>query len=482
MKRKAGEDETDSSSLLLPAESKTDKRLKLDTRVNRRNSRSYSSNRKSVGPEIMDAMGVNMIEDTSNDSVASSGEGSGKHTNLALVLKDRDINVSMNRNQNDSYSNKQCSFNVLDENDKAFLFPEQRSEFSNILMDADASTNFVTYSRQRAYSLQPGHDTFNTMSDEVILLVFKWLPKSTLARSAAVCKRWCRLVKDDTLWKRLDLGLRSIRPDVIPDILSRGCVVLRLARATLSSPVFDEYQSSQSSKLQYLDLSMAAIEVSCLADLINECTQLKKLALENCDLNDSVCDAIGRNSKLEVLHLGMTMGHTSKGIRSLLKGTRLLKELNIAWTDIPEDGIQELVDWLPETVDRLCLAGYRDSLQDVHVETLCARGGSRLIELDVSDAAQLTATSISSIITYCIRLESLSTSRCYGIAPASYLQLARLPTLLCLNIMGLISPPAVNEVRSKLEGVEVNQYPLSSVARPTIGIKRTSIWNLRVRD
>ena len=37
--------------------------------------------------------------------------------------------------------------------------------------------------------------------------------------------------------------------------------------------------------------------------------------------------------------------------------------------------------------------------------------------------------------------------RCYGIAPASYLQLARLPTLLCLNIMGLISPPAVNEVR-----------------------------------
>ena len=31
-------------------------------------------------------------------------------------------------------------------------------------------------------------------------------------------------------------------------------------------------------------------------------------------------------------------------------------------------------------------------------------------------------------------------------------------------------------------GIEINKFMFTSVARPTVGIKRTSIWNLRVRD
>lgn len=30
--------------------------------------------------------------------------------------------------------------------------------------------------------------------------------------------------------------------------------------------------------------------------------------------------------------------------------------------------------------------------------------------------------------------------------------------------------------------IVVNKFLFSSVARPTVGIKRTSIWNLRVKD
>ena len=86
---------------------------------------------------------------------------------------------------------------------------------------------------------------------QVVLSVFRWLPKSTLARCArgfilnnddahntpglkgcrkctimrqkpfyiliyipkppvVVCKRWERLTGDDTLWKRLDLGLAAV--------------------------------------------------------------------------------------------------------------------------------------------------------------------------------------------------------------------------------------------------------------------------------
>ncbi len=36
-------------------------------------------------------------------------------------------------------------------------------------------------------------DPWNRMSDEVILTVFAWLPKSTLAKCARVCRRWNRL-------------------------------------------------------------------------------------------------------------------------------------------------------------------------------------------------------------------------------------------------------------------------------------------------
>lgn len=37
-------------------------------------------------------------------------------------------------------------------------------------------------------------DYFAELSDEVVLNVFKWLPRFTLAKCARVCHRWSRLV------------------------------------------------------------------------------------------------------------------------------------------------------------------------------------------------------------------------------------------------------------------------------------------------
>ena len=119
----------------------------------------------------------------------------------------------------------------------------------------------------------------------MVLSVFRWLPKSTLARcargnsrycsvsasgnalyctciktSCAVCKRWDRLTGDDTLWKRLDLGLAAVpagalsksfnlhialHQGVLGTVLSRGCSILRLARATVAQPIFVSPTSNQ---------------------------------------------------------------------------------------------------------------------------------------------------------------------------------------------------------------------------------------------
>ena len=69
------------------------------------------------------------------------------------------------------------------------------------------------------------------MIDEVILMIFKYLPKYMLARCAQVCKKWKRLAFDECLWRRLDLGNKCLKPGVVGRVILRGCQTLRLAKA-----------------------------------------------------------------------------------------------------------------------------------------------------------------------------------------------------------------------------------------------------------
>jgi F-box and leucine-rich repeat protein 1 (S-phase kinase-associated protein 2) len=78
-------------------------------------------------------------------------------------------------------------------------------------------------------------------------------------------------------------------------------------------------------------------------------------------------------------------------------------------------------------------------------------------------------------------LETLSTSRCYSISPSTYLIL-KSSTLRYLNAFGSFRETALNELKLQLPNVEINKFFFSSIARPTFGNKRTSIWNMRVRD
>merc|ERR1719412_976321 len=347
----------------------------------------------------------------------------------------------------------------------------------------------------------PGSDLFNQMPSEVVLLVFKWLPKCTLAKSARVCKRWLRLSQDESLWRRLDLGLATVPAGVVGQEMTRGCCVLRLARATISPPVFVSHVTGEttfppalgdtsldtsvtmletSSRLQYLDLSMASISPGCLEQVLSGCSMLRNLALEMCSLTDTACHAIAGNRNLNVLHLGQVQGLTLEGISTILERCRNLTELNLGWTELSQETVARVCGLLGPGLRRLCLAGHRDSLLDSHLAVMLDNCPN-LRELDVSDCAQLSPASLSLVQEKCVYLESLSTSRCYGIAPSTYLMLANSPTLLYLNVFGLLREPAMVELKERLQGIEINKFMFTSVARPTVGIKRTSIWNLRVR-
>lgn len=80
-----------------------------------------------------------------------------------------------------------------------------------------------------------GKDHFTTVSDEIILQIFKLLPKKTLLRCGYVCRRFNRCASDESLWTRLDLGGRSIKPGAMENILKRGVVILRLAQAEVNN-------------------------------------------------------------------------------------------------------------------------------------------------------------------------------------------------------------------------------------------------------
>lgn len=61
-------------------------------------------------------------------------------------------------------------------------------------------------------------------------------------------------------------------------------------------------------------------------------------------------------------------------------------------------------------------------------------------------------------------------------------ELKAMPNLIYLDFYGILSESALNTLQECLPHIKINKYLFSSVARPTVGIRRTSIWGLRVRD
>ena len=96
-------------------------------------------------------------------------------------------------------------------------------------------------------------------------------------------------------------------------------------------------------------------------------------------------------------------------------------------------------------------------------------------------SSSLQSSALESICDGLKSLESLSTSRCYGIPPPTFLIL-KTSSVRYLNLFGSLKEAALAELKKFLPNVEINKFLFSSIARPTVGIKRTSIWILRVRD
>lgn len=343
--------------------------------------------------------------------------------------------------------------------------------------------NFFLY-RNRALRGSDGKDHFSKLSDEIILQIFKLLPKKALIRCSYVCQRFNRCARDESLWTRLDLGGRSLRAGALGDILPRGVVILRLAQSELHHPVFDpellQMYPDFESKLQYLDLSMVVITKPSLKSLLSRCRQLKKLSLEHIPINDEICDEIAKNKDLEALNLAMVSGLEAWSIRKMMIELENLNSLNCSWTNLNVDGVFALVSNVSPNLMRLNLSGCRKTMFDSHLVTLAKRC-PQLIELDVSDCTALSSNAVSFICKF-MTLEYLSLSRCYQILAPAYMDLNHIPSLKFLDVFGILSDTALEMLEQNFPQIGINKFIHSSVARPTVGTRRTSIWGLRTRD
>ncbi|XP_038221394.1 S-phase kinase-associated protein 2-like isoform X2 [Zerene cesonia] len=321
-----------------------------------------------------------------------------------------------------------------------------------------------------------GADTFTLLSDEMILSVFKWLPKRTLAHCMTVCKRWYRVACDETLWQRLDLGNKTLAKDALGRILCRKPIILRLA----SSEIGDWHPTTvTATRIQYLDLSMSSISRQTLAKLLENCPALRKLSLESLQLDDEIMALIGRCSSLETLNLTMAQGITPEGLKSLLHGCTGLQSLNISWCNLNEEALNILVNCLPTKLQRLNLSGARIMSDDCCAQ-LAARCG-RLVELDLSDCAQLGRAALRALLPLA-RLEHLALSRCYLLPPHALTKLSGMTALQYLEVWGMLPAASLSALRAALPAIQINQFMFSAIARPTVGARRTSIWGLRTRD
>ncbi|XP_018567474.1 S-phase kinase-associated protein 2 [Anoplophora glabripennis] len=327
---------------------------------------------------------------------------------------------------------------------------------------------------------------FDLLSDEVILHILRWLPKVYLMDIALVSRRFHRLSQDESLWTRMDVSNKHLEPGELGKILSKQVIILRLARTEICNPpILPNMNAAHpdfKSRLLYLDLSMAYISPESLAMLFGKCRRLKKLSLENVPVNDDVLIALSGNKDIEVINFAMSTGIQEDGLKYLLTNCRKIRELNIAWNYLNSCSIHYICENLPSTMDRLNFSGCRKLLTDKNVADLVSCC-PRLRELDLSDCTSLTGEAVRQITTL-EDLNFLALSRCYLIPYKSLLHLKKVYSLSYLDIHGgYIDADELKAVQEGLGArVAINKFKFSSVARPTVGMRRSSIWNMRVRD
>ncbi|KAK7895810.1 hypothetical protein WMY93_021135 [Mugilogobius chulae] len=325
--------------------------------------------------------------------------------------------------------------------------------------------------------------SWDHLPDELLLKIFFCLPLQELLKMASVCKRWHRLVFDESLWQSVDLEGLTHMGSALQHVLKTGVRRLRCPRAFVEDL---QFTSARPLQVVQMDLSSSIIPVSALERIISSCTQLQDLSLEGLQLSDTIIHSLAKNSNLEQLNISGCSGFSFGALEEMLKSCQRIVQLNISWCDFTSDHVKCVVHNVSSCVTHLNLSGYRENLTLDEIKVLVSRC-QMIHTLDLSDSTLLMADSFP-VLAQLKHLLHLSLSRCYHIHPAALSDLAqKIPSLFMLDVFGLINDGHLPALKKEMPNVSINSRPFSTIARPTPAGRTMSqysdctMWNQRCR-
>jgi len=198
---------------------------------------------------------------------------------------------------------------------------------------------------------------------------------------------------------------------------------------------------------------------------------LKKLSIESLDINQETLDVItGKHVELEALNISLCRSTEDIAFSEALPTN--LRELNMAWCEAMN--AVDVIPLLPTNLDRLNLSGHREEQFNDESLGLLISKCPKLHELDISDCHEMTSDALIIISRGLLRLRALNISRCYYMTDFEHIR--KILSLRNLSAFGLTIDTTLSP------RVKLNEELFSTVARPTVGLRRSSIWNIRLTN
>ncbi|XP_029921098.1 S-phase kinase-associated protein 2 isoform X2 [Myripristis murdjan] len=344
-------------------------------------------------------------------------------------------------------------------------------------------SQFVLARRSRRRKEALSGLSWDHLPDELLLRILFYLPLQDLLRMAVVCKRWHRLVFDESLWHSVDLeGLAHIGP-ALEQLLTAGVQRLRCPRSFIEELQFTD---TSAVRVVQMDLSSCTITPSTLENIVCRCRMLECLSLEGLQLSDHIIHSLAKNPNMLQLNLSGCSGFSASPLGEMFRSFSRMEQLNISWCDFSSDHVKEVSSNLHSSVTHLNFSGYRQNLTLEDVKVLVARCPNIEI-LDLSDSALLMADSFP-VLAQLKNLLHLSLSRCYQIHPAALADFSeKFPALRVLDVFGLVQESHVRSLKKGMPHMSINSRPFSTVARPTpapcdrLVYSECAMWNGRCR-
>ncbi|OCU02597.1 hypothetical protein XELAEV_18008360mg [Xenopus laevis] len=341
----------------------------------------------------------------------------------------------------------------------------------------DRDECFVIARRPRVARPAQSVISWDALPDELLLGIFNYLHLIDLLRASRVCKRWQRLLTDESLWHSLDLTGKHVADGVIGRVLSLGVVLFRCPRSCIGEPMFTK---TRPLRLHHMDLSNCTISVGALQSILSRCFKLQNLSLEGLVLSDKIISSVSQNEDLLRLNIGGCSGFSSESLSEMLSNCSRLDELNLSWCDFTADHVKSAVGHLPGSLTQFNFSGYRQNLELSDVKTLVTRC-PELTDLDLSDSVMLTPDCFP-VLQQLLHLQHLGLSRCYQICPSTLLEFGKKTLLKSLSVFGIVSEGSVQILKDSLPHIKINCSYFSTIGRPTSGIRKSrEMWGMKCK-